>query len=51
MHCLDINFNACVMGVITTNYWISFNDSFLKMTCNMISKLTHAYQLKKEKIE
>jgi hypothetical protein len=44
---LASNFDSCVMGAMSTNYWINFNDHFLRMTFEMIAKLTHACQFKK----
>jgi hypothetical protein len=40
-----------VIGTVCTNYWIHFDDRVLKMTFDMLSKLTEIYQLKKEKID
>ena len=47
LHNLPKNFESCVMGIVTTNYWVNFNDYFIKMNFDMLAQLTHTYQLKK----
>ena len=44
---ISSNFESCIMGAMTSSYWINFNDYYLKMTVDMLAKLTQAYQMKK----
>ena len=51
LHSIESNFESCIMGIVSTNYWIHFIDDYIKINATLLSMLTHIFQMKKEKID